>query len=508
MTLTGKATDLGSGISYYQFSTDGNLTASSSGWISITNTTAEITQTYSVSANGTYYFYVKDAAGNITKKSVVINKIDKNVPTVDSLTATANSDSTFKLVINASDTGGSGLKTAYVTSSNSTKTYSFSGTGTITITDAKPSSTYSVYVVDNAGNKSSTKTVTTHAINYNINNTYWTTTLKEAISKASNGNTIKLVNNYTDTSSAIFNKNVTLNLNNKTLTRTGTAEPIQISSGANVTFTNGKITSNSVEYDSCVIDNNGTLTIESGTYESTSNQTRVLLNRGTLTMNGGTLLLTRDGWTIENRNIFNFNAGTISLQDNSGGTALYNSGGTATMTGGAVTSISYGLCVDGGSFKSTGGTIQKTGTVGSTALVRNTGSAYMYNTYVTAESSSVGNLANQTGKYNNFIYMYTEDFASKNNKGSKIGKIFLAEFLNNGQVFVTYYNTGYTTGSLAVWTTKDSQDDLEWIAPYYIQNQNLSFYFQKSNHKNESGVYRLHLYSGSTFIEGIDINVP
>ena len=86
MTLTGKATDLGSGISYYQFSTNGNLTASSSGWISITNTTAEITQTYSVSANGTYYFYVKDAADNVTKKSVSITNIDKTAPTVSSMT--------------------------------------------------------------------------------------------------------------------------------------------------------------------------------------------------------------------------------------------------------------------------------------------------------------------------------------------------------------------------------------------------------------------------------------
>ena len=59
VTLTGKATDLGSGISYYQFSTNGNLTSSSSGWISITNTTKEITQTYTVVNNGTYYFYAK-----------------------------------------------------------------------------------------------------------------------------------------------------------------------------------------------------------------------------------------------------------------------------------------------------------------------------------------------------------------------------------------------------------------------------------------------------------------
>ena len=75
VTLTGKATDLGSGISYYQFSTNGNLTSSSSGWISITNTTDEITKTYSVSSNGTYFFYAKDAAGNVNKKAIIISNI-------------------------------------------------------------------------------------------------------------------------------------------------------------------------------------------------------------------------------------------------------------------------------------------------------------------------------------------------------------------------------------------------------------------------------------------------
>ena len=85
ITLTGKATDIGSGISYYQFSTNANLTASSTGWTSITNTTSEITKTFSVSSNDTYYFYVKDKAGNINSKSIVINKIDKTAPTIKNI---------------------------------------------------------------------------------------------------------------------------------------------------------------------------------------------------------------------------------------------------------------------------------------------------------------------------------------------------------------------------------------------------------------------------------------
>ena len=68
------------GLVAYQFSTSSSLTASSTGWSTITNTKSEITKTYSASSNGTYYFYVKDAAGNINKKSVVISKIDKTPP--------------------------------------------------------------------------------------------------------------------------------------------------------------------------------------------------------------------------------------------------------------------------------------------------------------------------------------------------------------------------------------------------------------------------------------------
>ena len=62
VTITGKATDTRSGIVAYQWSTNSGLTASSGGWTSITATNSQITQTYTASANGTYYFYTKDSA--------------------------------------------------------------------------------------------------------------------------------------------------------------------------------------------------------------------------------------------------------------------------------------------------------------------------------------------------------------------------------------------------------------------------------------------------------------
>ena len=92
VTLTGKATDTASGISYYQWSTNSNLTASSSGWTSITNTKSQISQNYTATANGTYYFYAKDASGNVGKTSIKIGMIDKTMPSaniqLDSTTTT------------------------------------------------------------------------------------------------------------------------------------------------------------------------------------------------------------------------------------------------------------------------------------------------------------------------------------------------------------------------------------------------------------------------------------
>ena len=77
LILVGKATDNLSGIVAYQFSTDGNLNANSGGWTSITQTNSQITQKYTIYDNGTYYFYVKDLVGNVSKKEIVVDNLIK-----------------------------------------------------------------------------------------------------------------------------------------------------------------------------------------------------------------------------------------------------------------------------------------------------------------------------------------------------------------------------------------------------------------------------------------------
>ena len=165
VTLTGKARDLGSGISYYQFSTNSGLTSSSSGWTSITNTTAEISKTYTVTKNGTYYFYAKDASGNVNKKSIVVSNIDKIVPTV-SVSPTSgkykkenSNNANITVKISASDSGGSGLNVlqyAWSTSSTSQPTsgwQNFTNGANTTISSQAGKYYLWTKVIDRAGNR-------------------------------------------------------------------------------------------------------------------------------------------------------------------------------------------------------------------------------------------------------------------------------------------------------------------------------------------------------------------
>ena len=64
-----KVSDTLSGIVAYQFSSNANLTASSSGWTTITKTTGTFTLTDVVVQSDIKYFYVKDEAGNIKRFS-------------------------------------------------------------------------------------------------------------------------------------------------------------------------------------------------------------------------------------------------------------------------------------------------------------------------------------------------------------------------------------------------------------------------------------------------------
>ena len=157
ITLTGKATDIGSGLVAYQFSTNNSLTSSSNGWTTITNTKSEISKTYTVTNNGTYYFYVKDSSGNINKKSISITNIDKTSPSTPVITNSSKgnwTNSSITLSWTSSDTGGAGIKKYQYSHDNKTwADFSAAEQNGITRSDERNDVLY-IMSVDNAGNPS------------------------------------------------------------------------------------------------------------------------------------------------------------------------------------------------------------------------------------------------------------------------------------------------------------------------------------------------------------------
>lgn len=104
--ITGKAIDVLSGIVSYQFNNKEDLTSASSGWIDVTATNDEITQTKEISENGKIYFYVKDAASNIASVGID-TKIDSQGPVINFSRANG------KTTINVTDTGAGIKSTQY-----------------------------------------------------------------------------------------------------------------------------------------------------------------------------------------------------------------------------------------------------------------------------------------------------------------------------------------------------------------------------------------------------------
>ena len=176
--------------------------------------------------------------------------------------------------------------------------------------------------------------VTPAEANYQVGTDEFYDTLQKAIAGASAGETIKLLNSITDTSTATIGKNITFDTGGKTLTR---STVITISSGYTVSIIgSGTITNATTK----VIHNEGNLTISDATLKSTTNNGRAIENYGTVTMESGTL--TSPYLTLYNRagGTFDIRGGSliagqgtdclkrvIYLEDNS---TLKMSGGTMT----------------------------------------------------------------------------------------------------------------------------------------------------------------------------------
>lgn len=103
-----QATDAGSGITGYALTTSGMVPVSD--WQDSNN--------FTLAANGTYYAWVRDGAGNTTSQYIYFNKIDSDPPSISFVTVPTTWAATSSITISAFDSS-SGV-TAYVVTTTAT----------------------------------------------------------------------------------------------------------------------------------------------------------------------------------------------------------------------------------------------------------------------------------------------------------------------------------------------------------------------------------------------------
>ena len=183
--------------------------------------------------------------GNTSKYgSKTLINIDKIAPIIGSAKAILISREEGKIETKVFEEG-SGVKGYYISTDEEAPTEKSNWIpqtmDEFTIENLKANTTYYLWVIDNVGFISLGRKVQLGIANYLVDDKIGTETLEEAIAVSSNGSEIKLLSDYTDTSTAEFNKNVIFDVQNYTLTK---SNQIVISSGKNVEITGtGKITS-------------------------------------------------------------------------------------------------------------------------------------------------------------------------------------------------------------------------------------------------------------------------
>ena len=306
--------------------------------------------TIPISQSGTYVVSAQtfDNVGNVSSTTTwtrAVN-IDAVAPTIGAVSVNANGTIT---VTGIADTGGSGIRGYYVSTSATTPTATgvtwtpLSGSS-FTFTPA--SGTWNIWVVDNAGNVSAVRQATVAAVARMTNGAVNTDfpTLQSAINAVPADNvqrTVTLLVNRAENVVITAGRNVNLNLNGRTLSASAAGGIIH-NEGRLVLANDGTI-SNFATNTSSTINNRGTMVISGGTTTFTnvptpqtgSNTVHSAINTSvSLTINGGT------------------------INNNSGYTIFNNSGQSMAMTNGTInhTSIYPGV-INQGTFNLSGGLI-------------------------------------------------------------------------------------------------------------------------------------------------------
>ena len=160
-------------------------------------------------------------------------------------------------------------------------------------------------------------------------------TLAAAIEAAKDGDTVKLLADATE--DVVINKNITLDLGGKTLTNTGAGKAtVTIAKDATATVQNGSIIGGTSYYN---IQNNGTATFKDVTATAGNTGSSMIDNFGTLTINSGTYTGGLDTIKNEPNATLTITDGTFELtKGNSDGfTGVVFNYGDLTITGGTFT---------------------------------------------------------------------------------------------------------------------------------------------------------------------------
>ena len=158
-------------------------------------------------------------------------------------------------------------------------------------------------------------------------------TLQAAIDAAQDGETVTLLTDATEDATIAAGKNITLNLGGKTLTNTNTGKAtLTIAKGATATVKNGSIVGGTGFY---TIQNNGTATLEDVTATAGNTGSSMLDNWGTLTIESGSYSGGLNVVKSEEDSILNINGGKFELSYATNGyTGVVFAYGNTTITGG------------------------------------------------------------------------------------------------------------------------------------------------------------------------------
>ena len=390
-------------------------------------------------------------------------------------------------------------------------------------------STRTLYRSLDAAMKASTSSSTTTTL---LKNTTENITISTAVTANVNLNsktmTGLLDNNYASSNitlsgGTITNSNnrsinnkgkITINSGTYTSSSTAVGEAIQNVSGATLNINGGYISSTSTTTNA--ISNAGTLTMSNGTIESKNSnsgengQYSTVYNEGTIKMSGGTIIQNGNSHSIRTKGNFSMSGGTLKLTlVGTSGTALINIGnGIVNTTGGTIESTGYG-------FVNRNGT-NTLCTISNTTI--NITSATGYVNILNDQSSN-------TLSKNNTIYSVSTSGATFNNTSGTLvsyndtlkstqailGVLYKYTVFGSGDVEVEVFGRSDIT-SFPTWSDANGQDDIKWYGATDYTNSLGTYKFVRiyaSNHNNEKGtLYHTHIYAGSTFVYGFDYTMP